>query len=159
MDFRAIGVIFWGFLLATAAVCGEEQHTRIEIRIDDDAAGRQSFTFDSQDAGFDLDSFVVGETRSVTDVSGNTADIRRTEEGFEIDVNGKTIDLMYPPEVDALHHEQGDQSHLGRKYSGVTVSEDVEKVKVVKIQEDHDESHRHDAHEIRIIEKEIDVTN
>ena len=72
---------------------GEQQRTRIEIAIDDDAASEQSFVFDSQDAGFDLQSMLVGESRSVTDRSGSTADIRRTEDGFEIDVNGKTIDL------------------------------------------------------------------
>ncbi len=52
--FRKFLVLFWAFLLATAAVAGEEHRTKIEIAIDDDDSGHQSFKFDSKDAGFNL---------------------------------------------------------------------------------------------------------
>lgn len=159
MNIRAIGTIFWGCLVASATLAGEEHRTRVEIQIDDEAAGSQSFTFDSQDAGFDLDSFVVGETRSVTDVSGNTADIRRTEEGFEIDVNGKTIDLMGLHELDGLHDKHDIEMRKDGADSNTVVVKDIKKVKVIKLQDGDGEFHEHDAHEIHIIEKEVDVTD
>jgi len=89
----------------------------------------------------------------VTDVSGNTADIRRTDDGFEIDVNGKTIDLM------GLHNEHDIEMHKDGNHSGVTVFKDVKKIKVIEIQDGDGESHAHEGHEIHIIEKEVDVTN
>jgi len=103
---RKYAVLIWAFLLATAAIAGEEHRTRIDIDIDDEA-GQSSFVFDSEDAGFDLDDMAVGERRTLTDDSGNVADVLRTEQGFELD---------------------GDK-------------------------------HAHRRHEVRVIRKEVDVTN
>ena len=86
-------VLFWAFLLATAAVAGEEHRTHIKIAVEDDGSGQQSFIFDSDDSGFDLQSLAVGETRAVTDASGNVANVSRTEAGFEVEVAGETISL------------------------------------------------------------------
>ena len=82
MNLRAVAVLFWTCLIGTAAIAGEERRTRIEIAVDDDASGQQSFLFDSQAAGFDLEGMVVGETRTLTDEFGQTADLRRTDDGF-----------------------------------------------------------------------------
>ena len=48
--FKKFAVLFWAFLLATAAIAGEDQRTRIEIEIDDDNTGHRSFKFDSAEA-------------------------------------------------------------------------------------------------------------
>ena len=93
MKIKKYVVLFWAFLLATAAVAGEEHRTHIEIAVDDDGSGERSFIFDSAEAGFDLQSLAVGETRAVTDASGNVANVSRTEAGFEIEVAGETISL------------------------------------------------------------------
>ena len=92
-------------LAATIVQADHEQKTKIEVAISDDASGEQTFIFDSQDAGFDLQSMQVGEIRSITDRNGTTADVRRTEDGFELDLNGKTIDLPVIQEYDGLHGE------------------------------------------------------
>lgn len=93
MKIKKYVVLFLAFLLATAAVAGEEHRTHIEIAVEDDGSGERSFFFDSDDAGFDLQSLAVGETRAVTDASGNVANVSRTEAGFEVEVAGETISL------------------------------------------------------------------
>jgi len=90
---KKFAVLLWAFLLATAAIAGEEHRTHIKIALDDAVSGQQSFMFDSDDAGFDLQSLAVGETRAVTDASGNVANVSRTEAGFEVEVAGETISL------------------------------------------------------------------
>ena len=67
--------------------------------------------FDSDDAGFDLQSMAVGETRAVTDASGNVANISRTEEGFEIEVAGETI-VLGDPDLGDLAAEQAFAMHM-----------------------------------------------
>jgi hypothetical protein len=204
MNSRALVVFFWACLIGTAAVAGEERQTRIEIAVDDDASGEQSFVFDSQDAGFDLHSLAVGESRTLTDKSGNIADVRRTADGFEFDVNGKTINVDDMPAVDGRHGEHGTHEIEMRGEDTdltVTKAKGVKKVKIIKtgdaegvtvisgreidaatrerIQEvlksagqdgeiqfiDGSElnadggAEMHGRHEVRIIKKEIDVTD
>jgi len=172
MNLRTTAVISWACLLATAAIAGEEKRTHIEIEVDDDVSGHQAFTFDSQDAGFDLDSMVVGETRNLTDASGNTADVSRTDDGFEFDVNGKTIKLDNLHEVNGLHDEHEVEIHVDQSDNDVIAVKRIKKVKMIKttdaagvtvisdngIDVDSD-MHAHGTHEIRIIKKEIDVTD
>jgi hypothetical protein len=135
MNLRAAGVLFWTCLIGTAAIAGEEYRTRIEIAIDDDASGQQSFLFDSQAAGFDLDSMVVGETRTLTDEFGRTADLRRTDDGFEIDVDGKTVDL---PDLRApgLHGEHEVEMRVGGTDADAVVVTDARQVKIIKTEHD-----------------------
>ena len=186
--------------MGAAAVAGEEYRTRIEIAVEDDASGQQAFHFDSQDAGFDLHSMAVGATRTVTDRSGTTADIRRTADGFEFDVNGRIIDLkdLHEPGV---HGEHEVEMHVDDGDHDVSVVKDVRKVKMIKTDnsdgvtvisgKEIDEATRerirealrsagqndevlfidgrefdadieaqtHGNHEVRVIRKEIDVTN
>lgn len=198
MNPRTIAVFIWVCLIGAAAVAGEEHRTRIEIAVEDDASGQQAFRFDSQDAGFDLHSMAVGETRTVTDRSGTTADIRRTADGFEFDVNGKTIDLKDLHEPGGVHGEHEVEMHVD---GADAVVRDVRKVRMIKTEnsggvtvisgKEIDEATRerirealrsagqndevlfidgrefdadieaqtHGNHEVRIIKKEIDVTN
>ncbi len=204
MNFRALVVFFWVCLIGTAAVAGEERQTRIEIAVDDDASGEQTFVFDSQEAGFDLHSLAVGESRTLTDKSGNIADVRRTADGFEFNVNGKTINVDDMPDVDGMHGAHGRhdiEMHVDRADSTVTKTRDVKKVKIIKTgdaegvtvisgrvidaatrerirevlksagQDDEvqfidgselnadSDVDMHGRHEVRIIKKEIDVTD
>jgi len=132
MNLRTITVFFWACLVGTAAVAGDEQRTRIEIAVEDDASSQRTFHFDSQEAGFDLHSMAVGETRTVTDQSGNTAGIRRTEDGFEFDVNGETIDLKDLHQLNGMHGEHEIEMHINDADSGATVVKGVRKVKMIK---------------------------
>ncbi len=201
MNFRAVALFFWTFLIGTAAVAGEERRTRIEIAVDDNGSGEQSFVFDSREAGFDLHSLAVGESRSFKDSSGNAADVRRTADGFEFDVSGRTVKVDDMPAADGTHAEHDVDMHLDHTDRNVTKNRDVRKLKVIKtdnadgvtiisgrkidattrerIQDiltssgqagevrfidgsefDADGSaDMQGRHEVRIIEKEVDVTN
>lgn len=114
MIIQKYAVLLWAFLLATAAVAGEQHRTHIKIAVDDDDNGQQAFMFDSDDAGFDLHSMTIGETRAVADASGNVANISRTVDGFEIEVAGETIVLgdtgLFDPaaEKDFVMHRHDD---------------------------------------------------
>lgn len=134
MKFKTFSVLLLASLLATAAIAGEEHRTRIEILVDDDASDHQTFLFDSQDAGFDLHSMAVGETRSLTDASGNVADVRRTDDGFEFDINGKTIDLKDLHEIDGVHDIE---MHIDDIDTDVVAVKGVRKVKLIKIDDDN----------------------
>ncbi len=138
---KKYAVLLWAFLLATAAVAGEAHRTHIKIAVDDDGTGQQSFIFDSDDAGFDLQSMVVGETRAVTDASGNVANVSRTEEGFEVEVAGETIIIGDPglgdPGLSDLGTEQDFVMHMRGDAHAVDVDTDVviegaRKIKIVK---------------------------
>lgn len=198
MNFRPIALISWVCLIATSAIAGEEHRTRIEIKVDDGASDQQSFSFDSLDAGFDLDSMVVGETRTLTDQAGNMANIRRTEDGFEFDVNGQTIELDDMHAATGLHadhdvdidiDQSGADSVAAKKVKiirtgdthGVTViaNGEIDSATRERIREAlesgghkgdvlfidgsehnvHSDSQAHRKHEVRIIKKEVDVTN
>ncbi len=105
MRIRTLFVFFWACLIGTAAIAGEEYRTRIEIEVDDDRAGHQAFRFDSSDAGFNLHDLAVGETRLLTGESGNTAQVTRTEDGFEMEVDGRKIDLGDLHDLGGAHAE------------------------------------------------------
>ena len=128
MKFKKYAILVWAFLLATAAVAGEEHRTLIEIAVDDDGSGQQSFMFDSDDAGFDLQSLAVGETRNVTDASGNVANISRTEEGFEIEVAGETMVLGDP----GLGDPGLDNAHAVDREETDVVIDGARRIKIVK---------------------------
>jgi len=190
--FRKFAVLLWAFLLATAAIAGEEHRTKIEIAVDDDESGHQSFKFDSKDAGFDLHDMTVGETRELTGESGDKALVTRTEDGFVMEVNGEKIDLSNMHDMDDAHvvHMSVDGDHEKMKkhkkvrmikteddnsvtiLSGKPIDEETrERIRellesagqdgeVVFI--DHNEltaAGAHGRHEVRIIKKEVDVTN
>jgi len=132
MNLKTLAVFLWVCLIAAAAIAGEEQRTRIAIEVDDDATGHQSFRFDSQDAGFDLHSMAVGESRTLTDESGNVANVLRTDDGFEIDVSGTTIDLKDLHELGSLHEGHEIEVHTDSDHSEVVVVKDIKKVKMIK---------------------------
>lgn len=193
MNFKTLAVVSWACLLGTAAIAGEEYRTRIEIDVDVDDSGHQSFFFDNQEAGFDLHSMAVGESRTLTDESGNTADVLRTHDGFEFNVEGRTIDLKELHEPNGLHVDHGDvdvvlvkdlkKVKMLKTYSvdGVTVisSDEIDAATRERIREalkssGHDgevlfvddsefdvdrDTHAHGRHEVRVIKKEVDVTN
>jgi len=187
---KKFAVLFWAFLLATAAVAGEEYRTRIEIQVDDDESGHQSFKFDSKDAGFDPHDLAVGETRVLTGESGNTAQLTRTEDGFEMEVNGETIDLGDLTDMDdphSMHRVAGDGEMKKHKKIKMIKTDDEHGVTIISGDAIDDatrdrirevlESAGHDGevvfidsneltaagphgrHEVRIIKKEVDVTN
>lgn len=135
MKFSLVSATACILLVAAASQAGEERKSRIEIAIDDDTTGEQLFVFDSEDTGFDLQSMVVGESRNITDRFGNTADLRRTEKGFELDLDGKTIeiptfDVEDMHELGGIHDEHEVKMLIGG--SDKVVVTDIDEVRVLK---------------------------
>lgn len=118
MNFRTFAVLFWACLLGTAAVAGEQNRTRIEIVVDDDASGQRSFSFDSQDAGFDLD----GQHEIEMHLDAATRD--RIREVLQS--SSQQVEVLF---IDGSEFDVDSDTHV------------------------------HGAHEVRIIKKEVDVTN
>ena len=122
-------VLIWAILLAGSAAAGDRQHAVIKIAIADDDQGRQTFMFDSDHTGLDLQNMAVGEARTLTDASGNVATVSRTMDGFELDVAGETVAL---PMFDSAHdpdtflHEDGSQGDAHA----------IKKIKMIKTEDD-----------------------
>lgn len=193
MTLRTFVLFFWVFLIASAAVAGEERRTEIKIAVDGDDSGHQVFHFDSQDSDLDLHDMAVGETQVVTDGDGREVSVSRTEDGFTFDVEGETIDiagLHGEHEVAVLHgnHDIEDVSiEKHRKVrviktskdNGVTIIstddiDDATRAQLEKVLKDagkdgevvfidgselDGDEQAHSMREVRIIKKEIDVTN
>jgi hypothetical protein len=134
MTAKAIVVTLFAAMLGAAALAGEEHRMQVELALDDDQSGQQLFRFDSQDAGFKLHDMQIGESRTITGQSGETALVVRTEDGFEFDINGKKIRMG---DVAATHGFAMAQSQHHADVL-VNVDEDVHvapAIKVVRIDE------------------------
>lgn len=96
-------LLFVGVLLASVvsgiAIGGEQRHERkLQIAIDDGTGDGQLFIdMDGGATGIDLDDLQLGETRSLVDSQGRPILITRTGDGFELNVDGKQIEL---PNID-----------------------------------------------------------
>ena len=132
MIFKKYLVLVWSILLASAAVAGDQERTHIKIAIDSDAADEQTFTFDSETSGIDLEGMAVGETQTLTDASGNVATISRTVDGFEVDVAGETVALGNLGDAEPFDLIVHDGDH----HSDVHIDKHVKKIKMIKTGDD-----------------------
>lgn len=181
-------VLVWSILLASAAVAGDQERTHIKIAVDNDTADAQTFVFSSEDSGLDLHSMAIGEAQTLTDASGNVATVSRTVDGFEVEVGGETVALgnldgAAPFNVflhEADHHED---VHVEKHVKMIKTGND-ESITIISGQSISDEARQkiRDAlttagldsnvefidgsefdggvkKEVRVIKKEIDVTN
>lgn len=110
MKFKQVAVLAAAVLFATAAFSGDKVHQVMEIKVvSDDGTGESVIELDSDTLGFDMHEMQVGENRSVVDKNGRAVLITRKEEGFSLEVDGKTIDL---PPVRG-HHGAKARAHGG----------------------------------------------
>lgn len=130
MRLRTITVFAWGFLVAGAALAGE-QH-RVEIAIAGDGSDRGEFRFSSEDSGVDPYALEVGESKTYTDDDGNEVTVSRSEDGFEFDVAGEKI------VVDDVMHEEHDLKMLHLAHEGEDVI--VEKHRKIHLVDTDDEA-------------------
>ena len=136
MTLRTLTVFFWGFLIATAAVAGEEHKMKIEVAISGD--GEEHNTFEWHGDGSELNDLEVGESKTIIDDDGNEVMMTRTEDGLEIEVDGKNIELMHMGgdiDIDVLH-EKGANVVIHGEHDSEDVT--IEKHKRVKIIKSHD---------------------
>jgi len=123
---RALVVCFWACLIATAAVAGEKHRTEIKIAVEGDAGEHKVLRFDSADSGLDMESMDVGESKVITDSDGNEVTVLRTEDGFEIDVEGEKV------EVSGLHGDHDFSMLHGAHDIDDVVIEKHKQVRVIK---------------------------
>ena len=194
VSIRTIAVIFWGFLIAGAAIAGEEHRAEIRIEIDGDDNGTSVFKFDSQDSGIDLYELEVGESKTYTDDDGNEVTVTRDENGFEFDVAGEKIvvaDVMHDEhDLKMLHLAHEGENIVVEKHHkvhmvqtdndvGVTIISGDEidadtRARIEKVLKEagkdgeilfidgselSGDERAERKHEVRVIKKEIDVTN
>lgn len=79
---------------AGGVIAEEQKHMKMAISVvDSENADEMSFKIDSHALGFDLDDMQQGESRSIVDEAGRPILVTRTEDGFNFDVDGKSIDV------------------------------------------------------------------
>ena len=84
---------------AATTFAQEEHQMKFEIIVAEDGSDETTnFSWSSDDADFDMQ---VGESRSIVDDAGRAVLITREENGFKLDVDGKTIELPGMPGVGA----------------------------------------------------------
>jgi len=159
MRAKALTIIFFALMLSAATLASEKQR-HVQIRVDAQEghdSDIQSFRFDSDEAGFDLEELQLGESRAYVDEDGNNLYVVRTEDGFDFDLNGRKISLPDFTSGDMMFIGDGDEAH-GEKHV-------IRKVKIMGMISDDDSNEYsddmeiHDVHEVRIVREEVDVTN
>ena len=138
MTLRTFTVFLWGCLIATAAVAGEQHKMKIEVAVSGD--GEEHFEWHGD--GTEIDDLEVGESKTIVNDDGNEITMTRTEDGMEIEVDGKNIELMHMGSdsdvdvvVDVLH-EKGANVFIHGEHESEDVM--VDSHKSVKIVKSHD---------------------
>jgi hypothetical protein len=79
---------------ATATLAEEVGKTSIQISIDEgDGSEEIHLNLDSDSMGFNMHDMQVGEMQSIVDDNGRPIMITREEDGFKLDIDGKTVEL------------------------------------------------------------------
>lgn len=109
----------FGWALATAALLTLAGLTSPSLGADDTAEHHFKFKFalaGGDSAELELQDLAVGESRQLTTEQGKPVTILRTETGFDIDVDGKKIQIAHPGSdgVLMMHSGAGTEGH-GKK--------------------------------------------
>ncbi len=204
MKLRSITLFLWAFLIAAAAIAGEKQETKIKIAVATEGGDTEVFKWNSVDSGVDLSDLEVGESKTITNEDGKEVTLTRTDDGFDIAVDGKSIEVMKmhgggEVDVEVLHegdakvfvhkmHEDGEDGDVLIRKTRIIKSGDDADVTIISsdtIDEKTRERLRevlkdagkdgeilfldgselsggetvHRKHDVRVIRKEVDVTN
>lgn len=130
--------------LCAAAFAGQETEHKTAIKVivaDDGSSEPTTFEWTSDGSDARLDDMQVGETRTVTDDSGKTVVVTREDDGYNFDINGRSVKMPefgahgahmmvmsdeggsfdYDMEVDREHHVVMKRMHAPE---GVTIISD-----------------------------------
>ena len=181
-----IAVLTTAALLFGQVGAGEEEHA-IAIKMADDS-GATHVTLNSADMGFNLQDMQVGESRSIVDEQGQNILITREEQGFKLDVDGKTIELpdvhgehgavFVMADSDGLDSDVDVQVHTATSVStaiadaGIMIISDKqidaatqEGIKSLLMSSGYDADVKfinaeraHDDHSVKVIKKQVEVT-
>jgi hypothetical protein len=171
MKIKQITAIAALTLLACSALAGPEHHTKMEIEVvSDDGDGETRLVLDSDELGINLHDMQVGENQSIVDEEGRPVLITRTAEGFEFEVDGKTIQM---PEVDghAFRKHAGGPPHpmAGREGVMIVSGKPIDEATQQAIREaleasGHESVHFADGygparHEVKVVKKVVEVSD
>ena len=98
MNYWKLAMLATLFIFGAAWADDVEIEEKVEMKLVVEGVDHDTITFDSNLAGFEPVDLAVGESRIIPNDSGRTITMTRTENGLQIDVDGKTIDL---PDVGA----------------------------------------------------------
>lgn len=179
MNIKQISVCAAMILYGTAAFSGEDQHSKIEIKVvSDDNHGNTRLVLDSDEMNFDLHDMQVGENQSVVDKEGRPVLITRNEDGFEFQVDGKTIDMPdFTQESDVDVHVM--RRHVGNApaphamtgmegvmiISGAEIDDATQQIIRTALESaGHDSVHFADGHggaphQVKVVSKVIEVSD
>lgn len=147
----------------------------IKVVMEDDSDAT-TVVLDSDELGFKLHDLQVGENRSVVDSEGRSVLITRQDEGFTLEVDGKTIELPPPPHGKrGMMHGPGDGEHATVRIirdasPGVMIigGEEIDEatqeiIRSALAAAGHEEVHfagGHDGgpHQVHVIREEVEVT-
>ena len=169
MNLRTLTLFLWASLIATAAIAGEERETVIKIAVDDEAGAQKEYSWHSDDADLDLQNLDVGESRTMTDDSGNDVTVTRTEKGLEFDIEGEKIEIMdFDQDGDiTVDIVKGGGDHHDVTIISANEISDETRAKIKEALGDEDvmfidgsemsgDEIVHEKHEVRIIKKKSD---
>jgi hypothetical protein len=72
---RTFVVFLWGFLIATAALAGEQRRTQITIAVDGDDGAQKEFEWHSDSTDFAIDELAIGDSKTLTNEDGNVVTV------------------------------------------------------------------------------------
>jgi len=111
-------VLLVSLLLSVSASADQIVERKMTIAIDDGSDNEVLINLDDGGSAVAMHDMQLGETRSLVDAQGRTVLITRTEDGLELNVDGKIIDV---PAFDAGPH---------RTMTATLVRDDVEDVDI-----------------------------
>ena len=87
--------VVFALLAAPVAVLAEDVDREVEMQfvIADDTD--ETIRWDMGGADFEMADLAVGESRTIENEDGRTITLTRTEDGMQVDVDGKTIELPH----------------------------------------------------------------
>jgi hypothetical protein len=97
MNKKSVVFLAAGLLGAALSIAGEPEAgwaTKIAI-VEDDSQRHEPFVLElsSDELGFNLQDLQIGESRAVVDDAGRNILITRTTDGYDFDVDGKSISM------------------------------------------------------------------
>jgi len=94
MKLKQVLVFLVAGMFAATAFSGEKVHSQMKIVVvDSDDASETRVELDSNDLDVELSDMQVGQNQSIVDKDGRSVLITRVEDGFTIDVDGKTVKM------------------------------------------------------------------
>jgi hypothetical protein len=72
-----------------------DHEVEMQVIVAADAHGTSTVHFDSSQLGFNMEDLAVGETRVIENDAGRQVSMTRTENGIQVDVDGRTIEVPH----------------------------------------------------------------